>query len=115
VLAQPTPPGIQIIPPGVVYDYSMGSLSSGLNEWLFIIQGFVALTSDIGAQKVLDEMCAPSGNSSVKALLEADKSLGGVVETLRVTEQTPGRQVDPGSGNPMLLVEWRVMIHAKGA
>lgn len=114
VLAQPTPPGIQIIPPSVVYDYSMGA-SLGLDEWMFIVQGFVALTTDIGAQMLLDDLCAPAGSSSVKALLEADRTLGGLVETLHVTEQTAGRQVEQPAGNPMLLVEWRITIHAKGA
>src|SRR5262245_66358964 len=102
-LADPTPPGIQIPPPGAAYDYSMGSTGAGLNQWQFIIQGFVALTGDIGPQKKLDAMCAPSGASSVKALLEADRTLGGIVDSVQVTEQSPGRQVDNGSGKPPLL------------
>jgi len=114
VLAQPTPPGIQIPPPSVSYSYTMGSTGSGLNEWEFIIQGFVSLNSDIGAQQLLDDMCATSGSRSVRALLEADRTLGGTVETLVVTVQDPGRQVEQPPGNPMLLVEWHVTIYAKG-
>lgn len=112
---QPNPPGIQIIPPACLYDYSMGAMIQGLNEWTFIVQGFVALNSDIGAQRTLDLLCNPSGVSSVKAALEADTTLGGTVEKLRVTEHSPGRQVEPVAGNPLLLVEWRVLVYAKGA
>lgn len=112
VQAQPTPPGIQILPPSVVYDYAMGI--GGFSKWTVIIQGFVALTSDIGAQKLLDTMCAPAGSNSVKALLEADKTLGGLIDTLQVADQTPARQVEQPPGNPMLLVEWHLSITAKG-
>ena len=115
VQAQPNPPGIQIIPPGCVYDYSMGATNQGLSNWTFVVQGFVALNTDIGAQKTLDLMCNPSGPSSVKAALEADLTLGGTVEKLRVTEHSPGRQVEQVPGNPLLLVEWRVLVYAKGA
>ena len=103
-LAQPTPPGIQILPPAVEYD---SAFHRGIDEWTFTVQGFVSLTSDIGSQQVLDGLCAPSGSSSVKAALEADNTLGGVVQSLRVVEQSPGRVVDvPGGGSPVLLVEW---------
>jgi hypothetical protein len=104
VLAQPTPPGIQIIPPGRIYDYSVG-----LDEWQFVVQAFVSLNTDLGAQMMLDELCT-AGASSVKTLLEQDDTLGGLVDSLRVTDQSPGRQVEQPPGNPMLLVEWRVTI-----
>src|SRR5262245_1561052 len=113
VLAQPTPPGIQIPPPAVVYNYTYGT-TNGLNEWTFLIQGFVSLNSDRGAQVLLDELCAQTGPLSVKALLEADTTLGGLVDVLTVTDQSPGRQVEQPPGNPMLLVEWHVTVIAKG-
>jgi hypothetical protein len=111
-LAQPTPPGLQIIPPGVQYDQAM---HRGLDTWIFIVQGFVALTTDVGSQVTLDQMCAPSGPGSVKAALEADKTLGGVVQDLHVLEQSPGRVADYAGVSPMLLVEWRVQIYALGS
>jgi hypothetical protein len=110
-LANPTPPGIQILPPSVAYDFAM---SGGVDEWTFVIQGFVSLSSDIGTQKKLDALCAPTGATSVKTLLEADKTLGGRVHALRVVSQDPGKVVERGGGNPMLLVEWRVQIFANG-
>ena len=112
-LSQPTPPGLQILPPGVQYDRAM---HRGLDEWVFIVQGFVAFTTDTGSQVSLDLMCAPSGASSVKAALEADKTLGGVVQSCHVLEQTPGSVVQQTNiGSQMLLVEWRVQVLALGS
>ena len=111
--SQPVTPGIQIIPPAVSFDYTFGT-TSGLDEWTFIIQGFVALNEDVTSQMLLDELCG-GGANSVKAALELDRTLGGAVANLRVVEQSPGRLVDRGGGQPMLLVEWRVMVYANGA
>lgn len=108
-LAQPTPPGIQILPPGVQYDRTF---QPGLDEWTFIVQAFVSLSADIGSQKLLDSLCAPSGAGSVKDALEADRTLGGTVQALWVTSQSPGQQVSRPEGNPMLLVEWTVQVFA---
>ena len=51
----------------------------------------------------------------MKRRLEVEKTLGGLVEDLRVTEQTPARMVETtAGGNPMLLVEWLVTIYGRG-
>src|SRR5262245_54193773 len=120
-MAQPTPPGLQILPPSVTYDRTMqGSAAAvsrhALDEWMFVVQGFVALTTDLGSQVTLDEMCAPSGTRSVKAALETDRTLGGLVSDLHVRGQSPGALVQfPNGGSPMLLVEWQVQVLAKGS
>lgn len=109
--SQPVAPGIQILPPGVDYDYTY---QRGLDEWTFVVQGFVALNEDVSTQQLLDQLCAATGPDSVKGALEADKTLGGSCNTLRVISQSPGVQVNPGGSGPMLLVEWRVMVYANG-
>ena len=111
-LAQPTPPGIQILPPAVTYDQAM---HRGMDTWVFIVQGFVAMTTDIGSQVLLDQMCAPTGASSVKHALESDVTLGGDVFSVHVLNQSPGRVVDFANGtSPMMLVEWQVEVRATG-
>src|SRR5215475_8394271 len=102
-LAQPTPPGLQILPPGVQYDRTMqGSATSAtrhaLDDWTFMVQGFVALTTDIGSQVLLDQMCAPSGVNSVKAALESNRTLNGIVSDLHVEEQSQGALVQFPNG-----------------
>lgn len=112
-LSQPTPPGLQILPPGVQYDRAM---HRGLDEWTFMVQGFVAFSTDIGSQVLLDQMCQPSGSRSVKAALEADPTLGGAVGSLHVIEQSPGSVVQlPNTGSQMLLVEWKVQVMASAS
>jgi hypothetical protein len=111
VSSQPVAPGFQILPPGVAYDFSY---QRELDEWTWIVQGFVALTEDISSQVLLDELCDTSSPNSVKGRIEADLTLGNTVNTLRVLDQSPGRMVDRGGGSPMLLVEWRLQIFAKG-
>lgn len=110
VLAQPNPPGVQILPPEVEFDLTM---QRGYDTWRFTVQGFIALTSDIGAQQLLDELIEPAGG--MKATLEADNTLGGLVASLRVESSGPPRQVEAAAGHPMLLVEWRVSMFVRGS
>lgn len=109
VSAMPTPPGFQILPPAAEFDLAM---QRGLDRWTWTVQGFVALTSDIGSQQTLDEL---TDTGIVKDALEADPTLGGLVDDLRVTSQSTGRVVDSAGGSPMLLVEWALTILAKGS
>ena len=109
--SQPTPPGLQILPPTCVFDLT---LNRGHDEWTFKIQGFVS-GNDRGSQRLLDEFIDTQGDYSVKRRLEVDKTLGGLVEDLRVTEQTEPRMVETTmGGNPMLVVEWNVLIYGRG-
>lgn len=110
VLAQPTPPGFQILPPGLVSRMAMGV--PGLCEWEFVVQGFVSLTTDVGAQKLMDEWIATEGVRSVAEAVETDPTLDGTVQKLAVTSSSPARQVEQPPGNPMLLVEWRLTVYA---
>jgi hypothetical protein len=109
--SQPTPPGVQILPPSVVYDRTLGR---GHDDWTFVIQGFVS-GADRGSQRLLDELIDTQGTFSVKNRLEADKTLGGLIEDMRVVAQSPARMVEIPGGNPMLLVEWSVLIYGRGA
>ena len=107
----PTAPGVQILPPGVEYDRAM---HRGLDEWTFTIQAFVSFSEEISAQQNLDAMCNPSGSQSIKALLEADPTLNGTVQNLRVMRQSQGAQHITLGGQPMLLVEFEVQVFAVG-
>ena len=61
-----------------------------------------------------NQMLAPTGATSVKAAVESDRTLGGVVESLRVT-QCSGYQTYTLPGDRQVLgAEWTVEIHAAG-
>ncbi len=49
----------------------------------------VSRMNERGAQDKLDTYLAGSGSGSVKAALEADRTLGGAIATLRVTRAAP--------------------------
>ena len=116
MLSNPTPPSAHVFPDEVDYDQTMGR---GHDDWFMTVQAFVGMITDIGAQKRLDLMLNPAGAYSVKAAIEADSTLGGVVDDVQVQSCTGyrvyARSVTiSGSGDPVLGAEWRVWILAAG-
>lgn len=111
----PTPPffDVELADPGIDYDQAM---ARGIDLWHFTVRAGVALGDNLAAQQNLDKYCASSGGSSVKAALEADLTLGGVVKALHVT-QVSGTGVVPVRAHPnnfYLGAEWTVEIYATG-
>ena len=108
-LANPTPPTIWVIPGEVLYDKAM---HRGLDEITMLVQAFVASTADIGSQTRLDELLDPTGANSLKTAVESDKTLGGIVGSVQVTDAT-GYRVAQGANGPILLCEWSVQVQAQ--
>jgi hypothetical protein len=111
MLSNPTPPTIHVYPAEIDYDLAMGR---GLDKWTFTVQAFVALSTDIGAQVKLDAFLAPSGSQSVKAAIEADGTLGGIVADTTVVSCTGYRVYARDGGGPVLGAEWQVDVLASG-
>lgn len=66
------------------------TLNRGFDSATCSILVIVGRMSESAAQDRLDAYLASSGSSSVKAAIEADKTLSGAVQTLRVTQATSG-------------------------
>ncbi|MBX5461640.1 MAG: hypothetical protein IRZ28_11190 [Steroidobacteraceae bacterium] len=111
LLSNPTPPAAEIQPDEVDYDQALGR---GLDRWRFTVRVFAGFTSDVGAQKLLDLMLAPSGPRSVKAALESDCTLGGKVDDLRVTRCSGYRLYGRDGGPSVLGAEWQVEVLVAG-
>jgi hypothetical protein len=109
MLAQPTPPGIHVFPGPLTYDQAM---SRGLDIYNVVAQAYVAFTTDIGSQKLLDRMCEPSGANSVKTQIEKDRTLGGIVGTVQVTGMSGYRVVQRDTGGPLLVAEWDITVYS---
>jgi len=107
LLAQPTPPTVQILPGNQDYDLAF---KRGLDRRTFTVQGFVPVNESDETQKLLDELMAPTGARSVKALLEADVTLGGVVGGLQVTADSGYAMQQHPTGIWTLLCEWTVVV-----
>jgi len=115
LLGNPTGPGFEVDldPEGINYDQAMGR---GLDEWWFLVRGFVAQTTDVGSQQLRDKFLNPSGEMSLKAALEEDRTLDGTCQACRVVSAVPrtfGRAAGEGSVT-YTGAEWRVRIMATG-
>jgi hypothetical protein len=99
VLSHPTPPCAEVIGGQVDYDQTFGR---GHDDWNATIRVTVGDVSDVGAQKLLRQFRDPAGAVSIKRAIEADRSLGGLVQGLRVTGVSPMRQFRRPDGSTQL-------------
>lgn len=112
VPGQLQPPAAVVEPGDPVVQFDTAN-ARGLDTWTFKIRVFVAFQSDKHGQDKLDSFLAPSGDSSVKAAVEGDRTLGGTVADCRVVE---ARSYDSYVyGNVTYLgVEFTVTVWAQG-
>lgn len=109
VLGNPTPPTAEVEPAPIEYDLAM---ARGLDRCMFTVRVFVGAATDIGAQKKLDDFIDPTGDSSVKTLLEADRTLGGICDHVQVLRCSGYKVYEIGrSGGIRLGAEWSVQVH----
>lgn len=110
MLANPTPPCVQVIPGDTDFDLSM---HRGLDEITMRVVVTVGLVADIGAQVSLDEYLDGSGPRSIKQAVESDSTLGGVVADASVTTAT-GPKVLASEQGGVLFSEWTVQVIGTG-
>jgi len=109
MLAEPMAPTIECFPGSVSYDATFGR---GMDMVNFVVRVTVTVALDVPAQQLLDTFLAPSGANSVKTLIEADKTLGGTVKSLQVTEATGYRIAETKNGGIALSCDWAVEGYA---
>lgn len=114
ILSSPRPPcfDVDIHEDGVNYDQSM---HRGIDEWWFKVTALCATGVLDGAQKVRDGFLKSSGTGSVKAALETDKTLGGVVQNLHVTNVVPRTLQASDSDALYLGAEYTIRVFASGS
>ncbi len=101
-------PSLQVMgPEELSYDLAFGR---GLDQWTMSIMAFAGLTTDVGAQKVLDTLL---DTGSVKTALQTDKTLGGAARDLRVTDMQDYRAYVLGT-TQVLGCKWNVAVWAAG-
>ena len=112
MLAQPTPPTVQISGVSdIIYDVAM-QRGGDMND--VIVQAFVSLVSDLGGQQKLDRLLRSSGSASMKEAIESDPTLGGIIDDLRVRSCT-GHQLYQKDANTMVIgAQWTVQIETTG-
>jgi hypothetical protein len=55
---------------------------------------------------------SPSGGESVKEAIEAERTLGGIVQDVRVTRVAGYRFVADANGQQVVTVEWTVLVNS---
>lgn len=114
ILSNPTLPTIWITPtPGSVTEYhqtfqTMGN-PDGQVTWSITVQAYVA-GLDIASQQWLDELLDTSGAHSVKAAIEADKTLGGAAEDTVVQRCISYQEYQKADGQLAYGSEWIVQV-----
>lgn len=82
----------------------------GLDGLTLIVRVLVGSTHDAAGQERLDRMLEPSGPESVKALLDADDTLGGRVSDARVVSATGYQTFRAQEGALELGCEWTAKV-----
>jgi hypothetical protein len=111
MLSKPTPPYAEVVPAPVEYDQTF---SRGQDLHRFLVRVLVGNNPDKAAQKRLDTFINGSGRTSVKAALEADRSLGGVAQDCFVRRCSGYRNYGRPGGVVVLGCEWEVEVRAQG-
>jgi hypothetical protein len=109
------PPDTPNLPSAVVrlvrvsYD---STLSRGSDEFQFLITMVVGRADDRVAQTSIETYLAGTGAVSVKTVIEADPTLGGVALNTRVQEASNIATEDRGDGIGLLTVDFTVLVIA---
>ena len=103
-------PPISIINVGSVnYDRAF---QRGLDEYNFVITVIVGRVGERSAQRLLDSYVSPVGASSVKLAIELDRTLGGICDSLRVTDMRNYGSLVIGEIT-YLAAEFNVVVYAQ--
>lgn len=97
-----------VVPDTIEY-WNAFSGGDAIHNWTCTV--VVGRQSDRSSQRQLFEYMSYSGAKSVRAAIEADRTLGGVVQTLIVNRAENVRMVTQGD-QYYLAVDFTVQIHA---
>ena len=100
------PPAAVVEPLEIDYDESMNSGTQFYRAFILVIVGRM---SDRSSQDRLDAYLTDTGATSVKAALEADRTLGGACATLQVASSRPREVVV--SGVQMIAYRFEARIY----
>lgn len=108
ILPSPTLPTAWSFPAEM--DYHLAS-ANGVALLHLTVQAFVSTAVDSGGQQFLDELIQQTGANSVKAALETDTTLGGLVQNLIVKKCSGYKQYPVSTGVHRLGADWELDIY----
>lgn len=80
-------------------------------EMQWTINVVVGRYTDRSANDLLDQFVSPTGDKSVRAALESDRTLGGVVQTMILSSVADVSALNEADAN-FLQVQYQMTIHA---
>ena len=87
------------------------AMQGGDAEWSFLVALVSGRMGDRSAQVLIDGWISYDGTSSIRSAIESDPTLGGICQTLIVTDMVNVRPLTLGDAN-YLSVEFNVTVHA---
>jgi hypothetical protein len=118
ILASPTLPHAYLFPSNIDYDIAPGGLTMnarGGDTWTITLRALIGEVSDIGSQQLLDQLLEPNGATSMKAAVESDYTLGGLVYNVTAKTCSGYRQYQPTpTSAPVIGAEWTLEVFASG-
>jgi hypothetical protein len=103
------PPIAVVMPSSINYDTAFAR--TGGDEYEFLVMVIVGRVDERTAQNRLDAYCSGTGEGTVKAALESDKTLAGKAFSLRVTNLRNYNQLTVGDIT-YLAAEFVVQVYA---
>ena len=97
------------------FPLTFARMSSGLTEYEFTVQAFVALNADTGPQILLDELLDETSERSLCAAVESDPTLGGLSEDVYCSEAQPARFLVTVDNRALLTSDWTVTVYVDGS
>lgn len=97
----------------IAYDKTFGTSAQRLSEVLVTCRVYTSRADDRSGHALLKQLLGARGAGSVKAALEADRTLGGLVEALQV-ERVRGYGVYEVSGTNYYGARFDVRIWGRG-
>jgi hypothetical protein len=88
-----------------------GAMRGGLITHVYTVTVVVGRAAERTAQNALDSYVSYDSATSIRAALEADRSLGGVVQNLLV-ESANNISTTEGNDTTYLMVDFRVVVYA---
>jgi hypothetical protein len=104
----PSPPIAIVQPDSINYD---NTFQRGMQTYTFTVIVLVGRVAERSAQNAIDAFCSSTGTSSIKLAIERDKTLGGKVYDLRVTDMRAYATISVGEVN-YLAAEFLVLCFA---
>lgn len=111
MLSTPIAPVAEILPGVIEFDEAF---SGGPAHYDATIRVTVGASMDIGAQKLLRQFRSPAGPKSIKAAVEADRTLGGLTYDLNVNRVSPVRNFRRQDGTVVLGCDFEIEYEGGG-